>query len=358
MIHHRIGIVGAGVMAEEHLTSLKRLGLGRVMGLCDLSESIGRFMARRHGVEHVFTDLGTMLRQIRPSVVHVLTPPATHEPLVERCLRSGAHVLVEKPVALSAEGFDRLWQIASDRSLLLMEDHNYRLNRICQQLLAAIESNDAGPLHEIEVRMTLGSLFTDGGRYGDRNLAHPSYRLPCGVVHEFLTHLIYLSHALLDADRSSDRAPLQLQHAVWEDRGLGPCGLDALLSSGRTTVRLRLDPEGCPDGFELLVRGCRAVLRADLFQPCLERSAERSPAMLSGLINQWRRGRVLKKSALKNFRAKVGGWTPYEGLTEMVRGFYRAAEGRSESPVSRGQMHRTLEVIEALAASRTEASTS
>ena len=43
-----------------------------------------------------------MLREEKPDVVVICTPPATHRALVIEALEHGAHVLVEKPMALTS----------------------------------------------------------------------------------------------------------------------------------------------------------------------------------------------------------------------------------------------------------------
>ena len=53
-------------------------------------------------------DLGDLLSQGRPDLVHLCTPPATHHPLALGCLRAGASVLVEKPPTISLREFDEL----------------------------------------------------------------------------------------------------------------------------------------------------------------------------------------------------------------------------------------------------------
>jgi predicted dehydrogenase len=79
-----------------------------------------------------------MIKQTKADVVHVLTPPATHDRIVRDCLARGCHVIVEKPIALSNSGFQDLWKLAVSKNVRLIENHNYRFNGPIQQLEKAI----------------------------------------------------------------------------------------------------------------------------------------------------------------------------------------------------------------------------
>jgi predicted dehydrogenase len=343
-------MIGAGAIAEEHLKALKKHGIGAIEGICDLSPALGQFMARRHHVKKSYLSLDEMLDEVCPGVVHLLTPPATHADLIEKCLLRGANVLVEKPVALSLEEFDRLADIASNQNVHLVEDQNYRFNTVSKKMQAAVRAGRLGDLKEIEVRLSLASLFGPAGRYGDLNLPHSSYRLPCGVVHEFITHLAYLALSLWEADdcRGGDR--IEVKSVEWGRSELGTNSLDANIRVGLIDIRLRFDSASAPDGFEMDVRGSKASARADIFQPCIEWFGDYRPRVISGLVNQRVRGGVLKRASWKNLWSKIGGWTPYEGLVDLVGRFYEAIEGRASVPVSSAQMRQPIQIIEMLAA--------
>jgi hypothetical protein len=55
------------------------MGAVEITGVCDLSPALARFTAERFGAARWFTDYREMLDECDADIVHVLTPPATHE---------------------------------------------------------------------------------------------------------------------------------------------------------------------------------------------------------------------------------------------------------------------------------------
>src|SRR4051812_48652431 len=93
----RVGIVGAGAIAAEHLRVLVARPDVEVVGIVDRSAATARWAAQRWQVTDWFTDHRALLAT-DPDVVHVLTPPPTHAGIARDALEAGAHVIVEKPI--------------------------------------------------------------------------------------------------------------------------------------------------------------------------------------------------------------------------------------------------------------------
>ena len=72
-----------------------------VAAVCDLDPETARQTARRFGIDAWYTDAEEMLAKERPDLVSVCVPNALHKSMTMLALSYGAHVLCEKPVALS-----------------------------------------------------------------------------------------------------------------------------------------------------------------------------------------------------------------------------------------------------------------
>jgi predicted dehydrogenase len=344
-----VALVGAGKIAEQHLLALQEVEGVRLAGVCDLSPALAEYTARSHGVEAWFTDYHAMLDACRPDVVHILTPPATHEPFVRECLGRGLHVLVEKPVALSRQAFEDLWGMAESCGLRLVENQNYRFNGPIQRLQAIIARGDLGEVEEVEVRMVLG--IRGGGRYADQNLPHASHRLPAGVLHEFISHLAYLLLALMPDGGTRERKI----SAAWRNHGGGNLfkydSLDAQIITGNTHGRLRFSCHQWPDSFSATVRGARGLASAELFHPSVRVVKERPGGQhLSPLMNGFAEAGTLVRSGFGSIWRKIRNRTAYEGLQAFVTGTYEALRTGSEPPVTYGDMERTSRLIDDLLA--------
>jgi len=101
---HRIGvgIVGCGEITQVmHLPILHELESFTIAGLCDLSgEVLGR-LSERWGVSTVTQSFEELIAL--PEVEAVLVCTYDHAPVVAAALAAGKHVLVEKPLAFTAE---------------------------------------------------------------------------------------------------------------------------------------------------------------------------------------------------------------------------------------------------------------
>ncbi len=345
----RTAIIGGGRISEQHLGVLAKRPDVEVVGVCDLSPALARFTAERFGVPRWFTDHRAMLEEVKPNAVHVLTPAATHGRIARECMEHDAHVIVEKPVALSLEEFDALWDVSRSRGVHLTEDQNYRFNEPVQRLRRLVEEGRLGSIEEVEIRLTLN--LRAGGRYADANLPHPSHRLPAGVVHEFISHLCYLLLHFLD----SATAQPQVVHARWRNRGGGSLfkydEMDALVEVGQALGRLRFASHQWPDGFALEVRGTDGVAQAELFHPaCQVALPRRVGRTLTPLVNSVAGAGAMVHAGFGGAWRKVRNWTPYEGLARFVDLTYDALAAGDKPPIGHDEMRSTVRLIDELLA--------
>jgi predicted dehydrogenase len=72
-----------------------------IAAVCDVFEKAAKDTAESAGIEKYYTDAETMLSEIKPDLVSVCAPNMLHKQYTMLCLRYGANVICEKPVAFS-----------------------------------------------------------------------------------------------------------------------------------------------------------------------------------------------------------------------------------------------------------------
>ena len=341
----RAAVVGTGKISEEHLRFLSTDARASLVGVCDLSPSLAKYAVDRFAAGGAFTDAATMFREARPDVVHILTPPHTHVALVTEALNAGAHVVVEKPVAPTNAAFCELYEHARSRGLRIVEDHNYRFNEPILAMEKLFADGTLGENREVEVRMAL-PIRKAGGRYADAALPHPSHNLPAGVLHEFITHLCYLTLRFIPGE-------VERIAAAWSKHGSEALfkydDLDALVIAGPVHGRIRFTSHASPDCFAVTVRGSKGWAETDLFQPYLRTHVPRTGgAQLSPLVNHLAHGATLARAGVRGFTNKVMQKTPYEGLKTFLDRTYGALSENREPPVTYDDMDRASRLVDAL----------
>ena len=102
----RVGFIGAGAIARNsHMPGWLRLDSCEIVALADINEQASAASAEvaKVGKEHIYTDYEKMLEAEDLDIVDVCTPNAYHAGPTIAALEAGCHVLVEKPVATSAD---------------------------------------------------------------------------------------------------------------------------------------------------------------------------------------------------------------------------------------------------------------
>src|ERR1044071_4511857 len=112
----RIGLIGAGAVVQvAHLPVLKKLKNVELAAICDVDLPKARALAERFGVRNVFDDIEDLLGHAEVDAVLIATPNHLHEPHIQAALSANAHVLVEKPIALTHGGALKVAKAAGKR---------------------------------------------------------------------------------------------------------------------------------------------------------------------------------------------------------------------------------------------------
>ncbi|MGC1305600.1 MAG: Gfo/Idh/MocA family oxidoreductase [Phormidesmis sp.] len=344
-------VIGTGVISKQHLSFLQACDRANIVGVCDLSPAAAAYAADTFQAAAAYTDYAEMLSATQPDVVHILTPPQTHLPIATDCLRAGAHVICEKPVAPTYRELEDLWRVSRVCDRVLMEDHNYRFNEPVRAIQALIDNGTLGSVQEVEIRMALD--LRSGGRYADENLPSPIHKMPAGVIHDFITHLSYLLLCFLpEASFNPDTSRVS---AAWSNHGGGDLfkydDLDALVIAGQAHGRIRFSSYTAPDCFSIVVRGDRGYAETDLFTPYLRCVVPRSGGkQLSPLVNHFANGWEMINASARNFRNKIMQKSAYEGLHYLLGETYEALTNGVAPPIGFDDMARTSRLVEALLA--------
>ncbi len=160
----RVAIAGAGMVARLHLDAARRAG-ARVVGICASTPARGRQAAERLGLERAFDSADELVAGDDVDVVHVCTPNASHSRLTELALRSGKHVICEKPLATTSDDAEKLVGLARDSGLVTAVPFVYRYHPMAAEARARVHDGAIGP-----VRLIHGHYLQDWlSEPGDNN---------------------------------------------------------------------------------------------------------------------------------------------------------------------------------------------
>jgi predicted dehydrogenase len=182
-----VGIVGLG-FGRAHIPAFQADGC-RVVAVCQRDEASARTIADRYGVDHVFTRWEEMLKRARPEIVVIATPPRLHLVIALRALGGGAHVLCEKPLALTGEEARAMAGAAARAGRVAMTGFNWRFPAAMRRFNAMVREGALGRVFHVHARF-LGSRFAD-------ETAAPTWRMDRaeaghGAMGDMGVHLIDL----------------------------------------------------------------------------------------------------------------------------------------------------------------------
>lgn len=148
----RIGVIGAGgrSILARHAHSSERGA--KVVAICDVREAMVAKLAARIGCEPaVFTHHHSMLETDLDAVI-VVSPDHLHEEHAIAALERGLHVYLEKPMAISVEGCDRVLQVAARTGNRLFVGHNMRYMTFVRRIRQLIQNDEIGQVKAIWCR--------------------------------------------------------------------------------------------------------------------------------------------------------------------------------------------------------------
>jgi len=95
-----VGLIGSGFISRVHMESYKKVyGLDVwVKALAARTKSTRDAFAAAYGIQDVYEDYTDMLKDSEIDVVDICTPPFLHEEMIVTAMKSGKHVICEKPL--------------------------------------------------------------------------------------------------------------------------------------------------------------------------------------------------------------------------------------------------------------------
>ena len=142
----RVAVVGAGSFARaHHLPNLKRIPSYHLRALVTKTGGNARRMGEEYGAQYCSTDYHDVLQDTDVDMVLIGTRHDMHAPLVQEAARSGKHIFVEKPIAMTRKECREVYQTVNENAVSLVVGFNRRFSPLGQRAKRIAEKRH-GPL--------------------------------------------------------------------------------------------------------------------------------------------------------------------------------------------------------------------
>lgn len=189
----KVGMIGAGAIAELHLAGIQRHPQAQVVAIADPSQTRREQLAHRFHVPNTFDNALKMLEETDVDAVSIAVPNALHLPLAVAALESGRHVLLEKPFARNLEEACQINNTAQRCGRLLMVGMNQRFAPETQAVKRAIDEGRLGRIYHAKAYwMRRSGIPRFGTWFSQRETSGGGALLDIGV------HMLDLCLYLLD----------------------------------------------------------------------------------------------------------------------------------------------------------------
>lgn len=181
----RAGIIGYGPafnMGKAHMEYISQTEGLEAAAVCDLDPKRTEAAKQDFPGIQTYNDIGEMLREADIDLAVIVTPHNTHAELAIQCVRAGRHVVVEKPMCITASEATSMIEAAKEAGVMLSVFQNRRWDGDYLTIKELVQRGLIGDLFHVE-------LFSGSYR-------HPGYwwrsdkKVSGGAFYDWGAHLI------------------------------------------------------------------------------------------------------------------------------------------------------------------------
>ncbi|AVM76376.1 Gfo/Idh/MocA family protein [Magnetospirillum gryphiswaldense] len=157
-----VGVVGFGYWGPNLARNLAVADGVDLVAVCDADPRAQARVQRLYPGVRTYAALDELLADGGVDAVVVATPVRSHADFALAALRSGRHVLVEKPMAETVAQAELMVEIAAAKGLTLMVDHTFVYTGAVARIAAMVQAGELGRLlYYDSVRINLGLFQSD-----------------------------------------------------------------------------------------------------------------------------------------------------------------------------------------------------
>lgn len=187
-----IGFIGGGTIARWHAQRVTDLG-HEIGAVADIAPDVRESFAVEYGADEQFEDYERMLDETDLDVAVVAVPNSLHADCAVAALSSGTNVFIEKPMAATVEGAERIVRAEAESDGEVMVGFMKSFGATIENIDNAVTTGEFGDIYEVNVEYVrrrgvpqIGSWFTREDLAGG------------GAVVDIGPHMLHLALQVLD----------------------------------------------------------------------------------------------------------------------------------------------------------------
>jgi predicted dehydrogenase len=267
----RIGIIGAGRIAEAHAEGYRKLkDRVEMTALVDAHLENAQAKAKAWNIEHVYENVDALLAANTVDAVDICLPHHLHAEVVQKACEAKKHILLEKPMARSLAEAEVILEAVQAAGVMLMVAHNHVFNPIVQKAKEIIQKELIGRVHLVKAT-SLGWFF-----FTPQDFRMSREKTGGGVFVDTGVHFVYILQFLLGDVQSvtTVQGNLVREEMEGEDTAIVSLRFERGAIGEITVSYASLVPEwekGFPAGWEQTVYllGTKGALRFSLTENTL-----------------------------------------------------------------------------------------
>jgi predicted dehydrogenase len=146
MKKYKIGIIGYGGFGKFLHHWFSKMENAEVVAVADHGHH-----TKESNICSVYENWKDLLNDDAVDIVSIVTPPGMHAEMACEAMRAGKHVLLEKPVALTAESARQILDTQRETGMVITVNHMIRYNPIIQSFVRLGQSGALGKLRHVTI---------------------------------------------------------------------------------------------------------------------------------------------------------------------------------------------------------------
>ncbi len=138
-----VAVIGCGTIFNAHAEAILNSKLANLTAVVDINEGKARSAANAYDCDR-YTDYREIVGNDSIHAVHICTPHYLHSPMAIDLMKSGKHVLVEKPIAVNNEAAYEMLRVEAETGMKLGVCFQNRYNQTTSALQDLVSSGRAG----------------------------------------------------------------------------------------------------------------------------------------------------------------------------------------------------------------------